>query len=179
MLDLVIQKEKIKELAIKNGSVQEELYRDSIFLPYITLPNAKGKGTMMEEYFAWYFNESGIKTDWITTNANYDFLMGDRKIRVELKVASIGKHSKIAFNQLHFGDDRKVDKFLFIVIKPSNDIDMFLLDKKDLQYGKIRTQKQHGQQETNCARYYNTYENMIEELRDFRIDIDELKYIVS
>lgn len=173
------KRKKLEELALKYTSSQTEAYKNSIYLPYITLPNAKGKGTMMEEYFAWYFNESGIKTDWITTNANYDFLMGDRKIRIELKVASIGKHSKIAFNQLHFGEEREVDKFLFIVIKPSNDIDMFLLDKKDLQYGKIKTQKQHGQQEINCARYYNTYENMTEELRDFRIDIDELKYIVS
>lgn len=179
MISLKEQEEKIKELAIKNGSVQEELYKNSIFLPYVILPNAKGKGTMMEEYFCWYFNSLGIKTEWITTNANYDFLMGDKQLRVELKVASIGKHSKIAFNQLHFGKERQVDKFLFIIIKPTNDIDMFLLDKKDLQYNKIKLQKQHGQEEKNCARYYSSYDNLIEELAEYRINPDILKEIVS
>ena len=31
---------------------------------------------MMEEYFYWLLNAEGIKTQWIRTNENYDYIMG-------------------------------------------------------------------------------------------------------
>ena len=39
------KRKKLEELALKHTSSQTEAYKNSIYLPYITLPNAKGKGT--------------------------------------------------------------------------------------------------------------------------------------
>lgn len=165
--------EMINILARKHTSSQLERYKDSIFLPYITLPNAKGKGAMMEEFFEWYLNQHGINVKLIKTNENYDFLL-DGKIKIELKVASIGYNDIVVFNQLHYGEDRKVDKFLFAIIKPDNDIDFFVIDKKDFQDGKIKLQRQHGSSKASCARLYTTYPKVLNDLQSYNITVDKM-----
>lgn len=171
------KEDKLKELAEKHTSSQTEVYRDSIYFPYITLSNAKGKGTMMEEYFYWLFNAEGIKTEWIRTNDNYDYLIGKDKVRTELKVASIGHNNAVAFNQLHFGEKRRVDKFLLVIIKPDNDIDMFLVDKKVFANGVISLQKQHSSEKNECARLCLPYNKICEILENFRINLDDLRML--
>ena len=174
MLDLKTQKEKIIELANNHTSSQIETYKDSIFLPYITLPNAKGKGAMMEEFFAWYLNELGISTKLIKTNENYDFIIND-KTKVELKVASIGYNNMVVFNQIHFGISREVDKFLFTIIKPNNEIDFFVIPKIDFILNEVKVQKQHSGSKEDCARINWTYTRMVKELEKYKVDIDKLK----
>ena len=83
------KRKKLEELALKHTSSQTEAYKNSIYLPYITLPNAKGKGTMMEEYFYWLFNAEGIKTQWIRTNENYDYIMGKNEVKIEFFIVLI------------------------------------------------------------------------------------------
>ena len=54
-------------------------------------------------------------------------------------------NNKVAFNQIHFGKDKDIDKFLFVIIKPDDNIDMFCLwIKKNFTSGKIKVKKQHG-----------------------------------
>lgn len=171
------QKDKIIELANKHTSSQIERYKDSIFMPYITLPNAKGKGAMMEEFFAWYFNQYKIKTDLKKTNENYDFVMNN-KWKVELKVASIGYNNMVVFNQIHYGIKREVDKFLLIIIRPDNELDMFLIDKKDFLSDKIKVQKQHSNSVNECARICWKYDRMLQELDMYRVTIDKLYEIM-
>ena len=169
------KRKKLEELALKHTSSQTEAYKNSIYLPYITLPNAKGKGTMMEEYFYWLFNAEGIKTQWIRTNENYDYIMGKNEVKVELKVASIGHNNIVAFNQLHFGQKRNVDKFLLIIIKPDDCIDMFLVDKKIFANGVISLQKQHSSEKNECARLCLPYDKMCEQLENFKVDLETLR----
>lgn len=173
MITLQQQKQKIERLAEQHGSSQVETYKDSIFLPYVTLPNAKGKGTMMEEFFHWYLNEIGIKCQWIKTNANYDFLINDES-KVELKVASIGHKNVVVFNQLHFGEMREVDKFLFAIIKPDDTIDFFVVPKEDFIDGRIKVQKQHSTDANTCARLCWPYNRMVKELEKYKVEIDNL-----
>lgn len=167
------QRNKIIELADKHTSSQIERYKDSIFIPYITLPNAKGKGAMMEEFFAWYLNEHGIKTELVKTNENYDFIINS-KWKVELKVASIGYNNMVVFNQIHYGINRKVDKFLLIILRPDNELDLFLIDKKDFLSDKIKVQKQHSNSASECARICWNYEKMQQELSLYKVNIDKL-----
>lgn len=174
MLTLEEQRKKIEELALKHNSTQLEKYKDSIFLPYISLPNVKGKGAMMEEFFEWYLNSNKIKTQLIKTNENYDLLI-EEKIKVELKVASIGNNDMVAFNQIHYSKTRDVDKFLFIIIKPDNNLDIFLINKSDFLEGKIKLQKQHSKNQDECARLYSSYSNIIEELSEYLVKIEDLK----
>ena len=171
------QKDKIIELANKHTSSQIERYKDSIFMPYITLPNAKGKGAMMEEFFAWYFNQYKIKTDLKKTNENYDFVMNN-KWKVELKVASIGYNNMVVFNQIHYGIKREVDKFLLIIIRPDDKLDMFLIDKKDFLSDKIKVQKQHSNSANECARICWKYDRMLQELSMYRVTIGKLYEIM-
>ena len=178
MITLQEQSEKIKKLASMHASSQIDKYAGSIFLPYITLPNAKGKGAMMEEFFEWYLNELGIKTKLIKTNENYDFICED-KIKVELKVASIGLKDVVSFNQIHYGLQRQVDKFLFTIIKPDDTIDFFVIPKVDFMMGNIKLQKQHTDLKNMCARISWPYNKMLEELAPYKVNIDKLKsYIV-
>lgn len=172
-MDIQAQKEMLNQLAIKHSSSQVENYKDSIFLPYITLTNAKGKGMMMEEFFEWYLNELGIETELKKSNENYDFLIR-KKLKVELKVASIGVRDKVSFNQIHFGKDKEIDKFLFVIIKPNDTIDFFLVPKEDFVKGKIKVQKQHGKDTTQCARIFDTYNKIILSLASYRVDVDKL-----
>lgn len=175
MIDLISQKNKIVELANRHTSSQIETYKESIFLPYIVLPNVKGKGAMMEEFFAWYLNELGIKTKLIKTNENYDFIVEDTT-KIELKVASIGFNNAVAFNQIHYGINRDVDKFLLTIIKPDNSIDFFVIPKKIFLSGAIKVQSQHGSSKDECARICWPYDKMIQELADYKVNIDKLKY---
>ena len=169
------QKNKILELAGKHTSSQIERYADSIFLPYITLPNAKGKGAMMEEFFEWYLNNLGIKTKLIKTNENYDFIIEDR-VRVELKVASVGYNNMVVFNQIHYGIARQVDKFLLAIIRPDNEIDFFIIPKEEFMTNQIKVQKQHSNSAHECARICWSYDRMIQELYKYKVSVDKLYY---
>ena len=169
------QREKIVELANNHTSSQIEKYKDSIFLPYITLPNAKGKGAMMEEFFAWYLNNIGIKTRLIKTNENYDFIVED-KVKVELKVASIGYNDMVVFNQIHYDIKREVDKFLLVIIKPDNAIDFFVIPKEDFMTNQIKVQKQHSSSANECARICWTYNKMVQELSKYKKEVDKLYF---
>lgn len=169
---------KIQELALKHASSQTETYRGSVFFPYITLPNAKGKGAMMEEFFEWYLNEMGVKTELIKTNANYDFIINDT-IKVELKVASIGLGDKVTFNQIHFGEQKEIDKFLLTILKPNNEIDFFVIPKEDFYSGRIKVLKQHSSQKEECARIQWNYDKMINELGFYKIDEEKLGYALT
>lgn len=173
MIDIEKQRKKISDLSYKYASSQIETYNDSIFLPYITLPNAKGKGTMMEEYFYWFLNELGIKTEWIKTNENYDFIINN-ELKIELKVASIGFNDMVVFNQLHFGKDRKVDKFLLVIIKPNDEIDFFLVPKEDFVNNKIKVQKQHSNERSQCARLCMSYQKVEQILGNYKVPVDRL-----
>lgn len=172
------EKNKIQELAFKHASSQMERYKDSIFLPYITLPNAKGKGAMMEEFFEWYLNERGIKTELIKTNANYDFIINGN-IKVELKVASIGLGEKVTFNQIHYGKQKDIDKFLLTIIKPDNDIDFFVIPKEEFAQGRIKVLKQHSSQKDECARISWNYDKVLEELSCYRVGEEKLVYTLT
>jgi hypothetical protein len=94
--------------------------------------------------------------------------------KVELKVASIGHKNIVVFNQLHFGETREVDKFLFAIIKPDNEIDFFVVPKEDFIQGKIKVQKQHSTDANTCARLCWPYNRMVKELSDYRVEIDNL-----
>lgn len=176
MITLQDKEKKIQDLAAKYSGTQIDTYKGSIYLPYITLPNAKGKGTMMEEYISWLLKESGIDCEWINGTLNYDFLI-NKKLRIELKTASIGSHNLVVFNQLHFGEEREVDEFLLTIIRPDNNIDMFLIPKKEFQYDRIKVQNQHGKDKENCARIALPYDKLLEELKIYQTNIDNLKQI--
>lgn len=173
MIDKESQRNKLIQLAGKHSSSQIDTYKNSIFLPYISLTNVKGKGAMMEEFFEWYLNELGIDTILLKSNENYDFLVRN-KIKVELKVASIGMNNKVAFNQIHFGKDKDIDKFLFVIIKPDDSIDMFVVDKEEFTSGKIKVKKQHGDNKVTCARIFGSYTHIIEELKGYKVDVDTI-----
>ncbi len=172
------QKLKIKELADKYKGDQVERYKNSIFLPYVSLPNVKGKGTMMEEFFCDYLNDLGIKTYWEKSLANYDFLINDY-LRVELKVASIGAGDGVRFNQIHFGKGRQVDKFLLVVIKPDDTIDFFVVPKEDFASGKIKVKQQHTSDSSICASINISYESLLTNFKNYKVDVDNLsKYLI-
>ncbi len=168
------KKEIIETLARRYKSGQEKLYKGSIFEPYITLPAAKIKGTMMEEFFYLLLRSKNIDCEWITTNKNYDFLING-KIRLELKVGSIGAGNKVAFNQIHFGKEREVDGFLLTIIKPDDTIDFFLVPKRDFQEGKVKVQRQHTDNTDSCSRMYYAYSGMGKILADYKIEEEKLK----
>ena len=90
-------------------------------------------------------------------------------------MASIGHNNIVAFNQLHFGQKRNVDKFLLIIIKPDDCIDMFLVDKKIFANGVISLQKQHSSEKNECARLCLSYDKMCEQLENFKVSLDTLR----
>ena len=168
------QREKIIELAEKWQGSQVEKYKESIFLPYITLPNAKGKGMMMEEFFYYYLKDLGIDIEWKLGTLNYDFVINHKK-KVELKVASIGTKDIVVFNQLHFSITREVDEFLLVIIRPDDQIEFYLVPKTAFITGDIRVQRQHSSDKNQCARLYGTYAQIFEKLSHYKVEVDKLK----
>ena len=178
MMTVEEQSFELRKLAEKYKGDQVERYKNSIFLPYVSLPNVKGKGTMMEDFFCQFLDRAGLKVHWEKSPANYDFLINGH-LRVELKVASIGAGDAVRFNQIHFGADRQVDKFLFTVLKPDDTIDFFIIPKEDFQVGKIKVKQQHNKNISVCASINMPYPAFLEKFAEYKVEVDNLaKYLI-